>query len=1435
MGCYRLYVEHLSISGLEINSYNQETAMTFTPRIDVNFNATAFQYIRKVEQSAQWDSRVHNPGDHVPTYGLGYALIANGQNGWGVPEIDIRRNFLSVGLTEPTNAQFTALEQIALARRNNNLALADSLIESLRSGPNALPAITEAQGANLFGLIYQKKLEAAHTRFRNVLGNAPGDALFNRLQGSTELVVLGGLAYINAGLVGGDLIRAMNTGNRAEAWFQIRYASNGGNNESIKPGIAKRRYYESELFGLYDDPAAVSQAEAIAVYRMFTAHRDKIESYEKLYGIAFNGALGTQLIGGIPPLLAAGRDYGLTPAQTPNSIDNELFPAAQVLLAAYVTTPGYGLASDFTALNIQVTGGRTTSQLLGEDTATRTGSNRDLLIGGDNTADYLNGQAGDDVLYGGGGNDWLVGGKGNDTLNGGAGQDIYYWATGDGSDKIIDPDGGWIVINDTIIASGVYFHDANGGNVWRRTLPDNSVLTLTHNSPWTLVMADGSTIQLGENQNDFQSGDYGIHLVEQPTTTAAFTGAVTYSDALFGTDGADLIQGLSGNDALDGGAGDDVIEGGLGDDLIAGGAGRDILHGGAGRDMILSCAGLDLPPQQDYDHDGNLDPWAPPADAGAVWTQGRVWGIYADADDPSIEIIDGGGSLNLDSAADTVFAEDGDDKVVGGLGDDYLDGGLDNDQLSGHGGNDVLAGGDGDDILQGDGILKPGFYTTLDPTLHGNDVLDGGAGADSLMGGGKDDALFGGTGDDKLWGDDQSEAELGGQYHGSDVLDGGDGADQLIGGGGDDSLYGGGGADLLWGDDDDETKLTGQYHGADTLDGGTGQDQLVGGGGNDVLSGGVDNDVLYGDARAGTVLDAQYEGADVLDGGDGDDFLYGGGGVDTLVGGLGNDFLDGGLGADAMAGGAGDDSYVIDDANDQVIEQAGEGTDKILFAAYASTQPAGATTRATAQAAARPTGLAVPDNIVLADNIEHLSLTGTGAVDGTGNDADNSLWGNAASNTLGGGLGNDFLMGNAGDDTYVFNRGDGQDAIDNTDFLRDTANPGLIGAIDTLRFGAGIAETDVLGFQVNNDLVLKLKGSSEQIALIGYYGAEVVDGSRVSDHKIDRVEFAEGVVWDQAMIQTVVDRAANNQAPTVQTFLPALQAHAGAVFSYEIPADAIVDPDAWDSITYRVEMPDGSALPAWLSFDAATRTLSGTPDTADVGNLSFYLWGTDNYGSYAGQVVTLNIGQANHAPVLAAALPDQAAHQGEAFSYTVATDAFADPDAGDTLSYSATLADGGALPGWLSFNATTRTFSGTPSSVRHDQCEGHGEGCRQSECFGCVRCGGGIQPCAGVGDGLAGSGRASGRSLQLFGGFRRLYRPRRGRHAQLQRDAGGWRRFAGVAELQCDDPDFQRHAEQRGHNQCEGHGAGCRQSECFGCVRCGGQRAQPDTHWHSGE
>ena len=54
--------------------------------------------------------------------------------------------------------------------------------------------------------------------------------------------------------------------------------------------------------------------------------------------------------------------------------------------------------------------------------------------------------------------------------------------------------------------------------------------------------------------------------------------------------------------------------------------------------------------------------------------------------------------------------------------------------------------------------------------------------------------------------------------------------------------------------------------------------------------------------------------------------------------------------------------------------------------------------------------------------------------------------------------------------------------------------------------------------------------------------------------------------------------------------------------------------------------------------------------------------------------------------------------EGRAFNYTFAENTFNDVDAGDRLTYTATLMDGNALPSGLTFTGATRTFSGTPGA-----------------------------------------------------------------------------------------------------------------------------------------
>ena len=82
--------------------------------------------------------------------------------------------------------------------------------------------------------------------------------------------------------------------------------------------------------------------------------------------------------------------------------------------------------------------------------------------------------------------------------------------------------------------------------------------------------------------------------------------------------------------------------------------------------------------------------------------------------------------------------------------------------------------------------------------------------------------------------------------------------------------------------------------------------------------------------------------------------------------------------------------------------------------------------------------------------------------------------------------------------------------------------------------------------------------------------------------------------------------------------------------------------------------------------------------------------------STAEYTMTIDVEAVNDAPVVDNAIPDQAATAGSAFSYAFPANTFSDVD--DTaLDYSATKSDDTALPSWLTFTESTRTFSGTPA------------------------------------------------------------------------------------------------------------------------------------------
>ena len=89
---------------------------------------------------------------------------------------------------------------------------------------------------------------------------------------------------------------------------------------------------------------------------------------------------------------------------------------------------------------------------------------------------------------------------------------------------------------------------------------------------------------------------------------------------------------------------------------------------------------------------------------------------------------------------------------------------------------------------------------------------------------------------------------------------------------------------------------------------------------------------------------------------------------------------------------------------------------------------------------------------------------------------------------------------------------------------------------------------------------------------------------------------------------------------------------------------------------------------------------------------------TDKAGANVSDIFVITVENVNDAPIVANLIADQNAKQGTAFNFQIPTNTFTDIDAGDVLTYSATLENGNALPSWLTFNSTTRTFSGTPSN-----------------------------------------------------------------------------------------------------------------------------------------
>ncbi len=364
---------------------------------------------------------------------------------------------------------------------------------------------------------------------------------------SHERAVLFSLAYNEKGigkLIGDNLQRALKLDDRAQAWFEIRYNSNGGNSSSV--GIARRRYYESELFGLYSNPAAVTAAEADQTYRMLQLHRNQIINYEGRWGRTPSGVRGwdrtAQDQTGIEAANAAnGYPLSFLPNGQVETLEASLARAKPRIVAKVLQDYGQYVSQAqllaIRASDVYLDPGRSSSkQAVNPNYAGFLDSIGDPFSQDPEANDLMLGEGGSDRLYGRGrddiglGQDYLTAGTGADALEGNEGVDLLQG--GAGNDSLLgDAD------ND-LLDPGANSDTADGG--------DGADLVLAGTGPDTLNPGAGADV-IAYNAGDGQDA---VNPGTGVDKTVSLGGGILYADLAFRKNANDLVLETGGTESL---------------------------------------------------------------------------------------------------------------------------------------------------------------------------------------------------------------------------------------------------------------------------------------------------------------------------------------------------------------------------------------------------------------------------------------------------------------------------------------------------------------------------------------------------------------------------------------------------------------------------------------------------------------------------------------------------------------------------------------------------------------------------------------------------------------------------------------------------------------------------------------------------------------------
>jgi Ca2+-binding RTX toxin-like protein len=466
----------------------------------------------------------------------------------------------------------------------------------------------------------------------------------------------------------------------------------------------------------------------------------------------------------------------------------------------------------------------------------------------------------------------------------------------------------------------------------------------------------------------------------------------------------------------------------------------------------------------------------------------------------NIDTLTGNATLN-----NRIFGLASNDILIGGIGADFLDGGLGNDTMRGGAGNDIYVVDSSTDIvIEINGLAAVGNAAQR-AAFNGIDTVESSA-ATYTLANYVENLTLTGTGDINGTGNSLDNIIIGNS--GDNVLNGGAGIDTMSGGAGNDTYVvdvlgdviveaDNGGTDTILASRTysldttatayvENLTLTGTANrngtgnaldnvimgnsGNNTLNGGTaGADTLIGGAGNDIYvidHAGVTVIELVGDGTdtvqtsVTTTLSDNVEnltltGTTAING-------TGNAGNNIIIGNDNDNILDAGTaGTDILRGGLGNDTYIVDHAGVTVVE-TGAGTDTIQSSV----------------------------DFTLAANVENLTLTGSAAINGTGNTGANTIIGNDAANNIngGGGAGVDTLIGGGGNDTYVVSN-TGTTVVEATGGGTDTAQSSA-----SFTLGANVENLTLTG--TGNTAAT---GNTDANVIVGNTGNNIITGGGSAD------------------------------------------------------------------------------------------------------------------------------------------------------------------------------------------------------------------------------------------------------------------------------------------------------------------------------------------------